>query len=209
MRLVIADDHPLVLSGLNALLATSDHEVVASERAGDAALAAALAHRPDALVLDVNMPGLTGLDVLRDLRGRGSQLPVVLLTGTLGDADAVEAIQLSVDGIVLKDSAADLLLRCLDEVNEGRKWIDREVMAQALGAMTRPNPMDRLTPRELEIARYVAIGRRNREIGDMLRVSESTIKGHLANIFDKLGIENRTALVALIKDHDREVLARA
>ncbi|HEY6917082.1 MAG TPA: response regulator transcription factor, partial [Allosphingosinicella sp.] len=120
-RILLADDHPLTLSGIEALLAGSGYEVVARVADGVAALDALPTARPDILVLDVDMPGRSGLDVLRTLRSRGDQRPVILLTGSINDGMAIEAIQTGVSGLVLKVAAPDILLECLDAVKNGRR----------------------------------------------------------------------------------------
>lgn len=194
MRLIVADDHPIVLAGLGDLLRRAGHNVLASVRSGDAALLEIEANMPDAALLDVNMPGGTGVDILRTLRHRHDMTPVVLLMGTLEEKALVDAVQLGVEGIVLKESATDMLLRCLDLVAAGSKWIDREAMARALRAMARSSDADRLTQRECEITCLVGQGKRNREIADALHMSEGTVKAHLRNIFEKLEISNRAQL---------------
>ena len=203
MRVVIADDHPLILSGLEALLTDAGHEVVACECSGRAALERILALAPDAAILDIYMPDMNGIDILRTLRTQGDDVAIVLLTGTIEDAAVAEALRHRVDGFVLKDTAAELLLRCLDSIGAGAQWIDKEAMARAIGAMSQADggSARALTPREHEIARLVAAGYRNREIGVRLHVSNGTVKTHLHNIFEKLGVETRAGLVAYVKDH--------
>jgi len=200
---MIADDHPLILSGLEALLTHAGHEVVACERSGRAALERILTLTPDVAILDIYMPEMNGIDVLRALRTGRNPAAVVLLTGTIEDAAGVEALRLRVDGFVLKDTASELLLRCLDAIEAGAQWVDKEAMSRAIDAMARPGTGNGrvLTPREHEIASLVAAGYRNREIGTRLHVSNGTVKTHLHNIFEKLGVENRAGLVAYVKDH--------
>lgn len=111
-RILIADDHPVVLSGLAMLLQDSEYEVVAQVRDGAAALEVIPASRPDILLLDVSMPERSGLDVLRTLRLRGDNRPVVLLTADIDDQRLLEAMKLNVSGIMLKDSAPTQLFRC-------------------------------------------------------------------------------------------------
>lgn len=203
MRVMIADDHPLILSGLESLLTHARHEVVACERSGRAALERILTLTPDVAILDIYMPEMNGIDVLRALRADGNPVAVVLLTGTIEDAAVVEALRLRVDGFVLKDTASELLLRCLDAIEAGAQWVDKEAMTRAIDTMARAHTSNGrvLTPREHEIASLVAAGYRNREIGMRLNVSNGTVKTHLHNIFEKLGVDNRAGLVAYVKDH--------
>lgn len=200
MRIVIADDHPIVLNALHEMLSRARHEVLGSARAGDDALALIRANGPDVAILDVTMPGKTGVEILRALRENGDPTRVVLLTGTLNDLLLVEAIQLGVDGIVLKESATDMLLRCLDHLARGEQWIDREVMARGLQALSHTSDEPRMTRREREILELVARGMRNREIGAELGMSEGTVKAHLSNIFAKLGVTSRTELLIRARD---------
>jgi len=200
MRIVIADDHPIVLDALADMLVRAGHDVTATARAGDDARLLIVKHRPDAAVLDIAMPGQTGLEVLRHLRAEGDRTPIILLTGALDDATLVEAVQLNVEGIVLKESASDMLLRCLDTVGRGGQWIDREAMSRALHAMSRASDLPRLTPREAEILALVGRGLRNRVIADELGMSEGTVKAHLSNIFDKVGVTSRAELLLKARD---------
>lgn len=200
MRIVLADDHPIVLSGLEALLKRAGHEVVGTASAGDQALVMVADLRPDVAILDVNMPGATGLDVLRQLRSGSRDQLVVLIMASLEDRVVIDAMELGVDGLVLKESATDQLLDCLATVATGQRWIDPEALTRAQAAMSRQRYQPRLTLREREIVRLVATGKRNRDIGETLGMSEGTVKAHLRNIFDKMGVETRAELAVTVKD---------
>ena len=201
---LIADDHPVVLSGIEAILRDTPYRVVGTATSGAAALEMLPALRPDVLVLDVRMPDHGGIDVLRTLRSRGDDRPVVLMTASLSDQLLMEAIELGVQGIVLKEGAQHLLVRCLDDVSAGRKWIARELLQQALDAKMggggSTGSLKSLTQRERAVAALVAQGKRNREIGDDLGISEGTVKIHLHRIYEKLGVGNRTELAVLARD---------
>ena len=203
---LIADDHPVVLSGIEAILRDTPYRVVGTATSGAAALEMVPALRPDVLVLDVRMPDHGGIDVLRTLRSRGDDRAVVLMTASLTDILLMEAIELGVQGIVLKEGAQHLLIRCLDDVASGRKWIARELLQQALdvkmGGGGAPGSLKSLTQRERAVAALVAQGKRNREIGDELGISEGTVKIHLHRIYEKLGVGNRTELAVLARDID-------
>jgi two-component system nitrate/nitrite response regulator NarP len=157
MRVLIADDHPIMLSGLEAILRGSDYQVVAKVSDGAAVLDELPKSRPELLVIDVQMPVRTGMDVLRTLRSRGDRRPVVLLTAQLDNADLVEAIKLGVDGILLKDGAQSLLLTCLDSVRGGTRWVDKGLLERALdltmsGGAERNDPFADLTAKERAVA---------------------------------------------------------
>jgi two-component system nitrate/nitrite response regulator NarP len=204
-RLLIADDHPIVLSGIEGLLRGTSYQVVATVRDGAAVLEVLPTARPDILLMDVNMPHRSGLDVLRTLRNRSDTRPIVLLTASLESADAIEAIQLGVNGVVLKETAPDLLLGCLDAVKSGRRWIERSVLegalAMSLSDETRgAGPLAALSAKERAIVRLVSQGLRNKEVASELGVTEGTVKVHLHNIYDKLNVSNRTELAVLARE---------
>ena len=201
IRLVLADDHPIVLHGLQQLFdAHPDFEVVAACTDGDAALEAVRAQPVDVLVLDLRMPYRTGLDVMRALAGVKPGCRIVLLTAALTDDDVVEAIRLGAAGVVLKESPPEALLECVRRVHLGEQWIDRDTLARAFGRVLRRESATRevaqiLTPREIEIVGMIAQGLRNKAIAARLSISEGTVKIHLHNIYEKLGIDGRVELV--------------
>jgi two-component system nitrate/nitrite response regulator NarP len=200
MRILIADDHPFILDGVQAFLAGTPYEIVARVKDGEEALALIPSARPDILILDVQMPERSGIDVLRTLRARGDRRPVVLLAGTIDDRRLIEAVQLGAQGILMKGSAPETLLACLDEVGKGGRWIEQAILQRALdlrmsGAAR--DPLAELTPRERAIAGLVARGRTNKEIAGELGIGEGTVKIHLHRVFQKLGLSSRTQLAVI------------
>src|SRR5262249_28639433 len=154
------------------------------------------AHRPDVLVLDLRMPGKDGLAVIRELRTSKLSTRVVLLTVALDEEDVLEALRLDVRGVILKEMAPALLVRCVQTVHAGGQWVDQQSLGRALEKMRRREAGARelsglLTPRELEIVRLLAEGRRNKEIADKLSIGEGTIKVHLHHIYEKLHVDGR------------------
>jgi len=199
-KVVIADDDPLTASGIEVLLADTNFKVAACARSGKEVLDTLASTRPDMLVLDIRMPERSGLDVLRTLRGRGDNRPIVLLTGSLNDQDAREAMDLGVNGLVIKATAPRDLLVCLEAVAQGRRWFDQEVMQRAMNFAQSPgerDPFDALSPRERGIVSLVQRGMRNKEIADELGLTEGTVKVHLHKIFEKLGLSSRMELILL------------
>ena len=195
-QILLADDHPMIRTALEALLRDTDFEIVGIARTGEAALAEIERLGPDILLLDLQMPGSGGMDVLRRVRADQLPLKVVLLTAAIDDFSLLEARSLRVQGIVLKNSDPAYLLDCLDNVRHGRIWIDPELgeranqLAQTLGDRRRPM----LAPRERQLIGFVRKGLRNREIAAELGVTEGTVKVYLHAVFEKLGVNSRTEL---------------
>lgn len=200
-KVLIAEDDPLTLAGIEMLLADSNFQVAATVRSGTEALDRLATARPDMLVLDVEMPERTGLDVLRTLRSRGDQRPVVLLTGSIKDQKAQEALQLGVNGMVIKANAPRDLLVCLEAVFQGRRWFDQEVLQRAMERAQDPeakrDPLAVLSDRERAIVALVQRGLRNKEVAAELGLTEGTVKVHLHKIFDKLNVRSRTELILI------------
>lgn len=201
IRLVLADDHPLILQGLDQLFRLeSDFEVVARCLGGEEAIEAVRLQRPDILLLDIRMPGVDGLEVLRALRRESPTTRVVVLTAGLDEREVVEAMHLGVRGVVLKSMAPQLLLRCLRRVHAGERWLERHALEEALDRLVEraagaAQVSQILTQREVEIVRLATAGLRNAEIGEQLSITEGTVKKHLHNIYQKLGVETRVELV--------------
>ena len=195
-RILLADDHPMIRTALEALLRDSDYQMVGTAATGEEALAEVERLKPDILLLDLQMPGGSGMDVLRRLRGAKKPLKVVVLTAAIDDSALLEAKALKVQGIVLKNSDPAYLLDCLDRVSLGRSWFDPELgerarqLARSLGGGGRPA----LAPRERQLIGCVRTGLRNREIAEQLGVTEGTVKVYLHGLFEKLGVATRTEL---------------
>lgn len=195
-RIFLADDHPMIRTALEALLRDTEFELVGTAATGEAALREIDRLQPDILLLDLQMPGGSGMEVLRQLRANGTPLRVVLLTAAIDDSSLLEAKALKVHGIVLKNSDPAYLLDCLDRVRHGRIWIDPEVALRAERLMKIATPEIRapLAPREKQVIALVRKGLRNREIAEQLGVKEGTIKAYLHAIFEKAGVSSRTEL---------------
>jgi DNA-binding NarL/FixJ family response regulator len=205
IRLVLADDHPLLLKGLNDLLRAEGFEILAQCRDGEEALAAVRAHRPDLLILDLHMPRKDGLAVLREMRAEHSPTRVILLVAELGDEQLQEATRLGVGGVVLKEMAPRLLVQCVRKVHAGQTWVERRGAAHAFETLLRREAGVRevrrvLTGREIEIGLLAAKGLPNKAIAETLSVAEGTIKTHLHNIYEKLHLQNRVELVLYCKE---------
>jgi len=207
ISVLLADDHPFMRAGIQAVLRGSRYSLVETVADGDAALAAVGRCKPDICIFDVRMPGKDGVTVLETMRRGGDDRPVVLLTAELTDRALYAAVKAGVNGIVLKNGAEDSLIECLDAVVGGARSMDVELMARALDLAISGggvDPFGKLAPREREIAELVAQGLRNREIADRLSMSEGTVKVYLHGVYQKLGVENRTSLALLARDADAQ-----
>jgi len=205
IRIVIADDHPIFRDGLRRLLeAEPGLKVIGEASDGSDAVKLARQLKPDVMLLDLAMPRQPGLEALRDLSTGGANgVKVILLTAAAEKHQIVEALQLGARGVVLKDSATQLLLKSIHTVMAGEYWVGREAVSnlvQYLRMQMQASHEEsfyikiRLTPRELEIVSAVVAGYSNKEIAEYFKISEDTVKHHLSNIFDKLGVSTRLEL---------------
>jgi RNA polymerase sigma factor (sigma-70 family) len=201
IRVVLVDDHPVVLQGLQALLDRQpDIDVVGACRDTHSALGVIRTARPDIVIVDLKMPGPSGLDLLRTLRDEQSGARAVLLTAAISEQDMIEAMRLGARGLVLKESPPESVVACVRRVYQGGKCVDQDAVARAVENQAEREAADRaidavLTPRETEIVRMVSQGLRNKAIADRLSISEGTVKVHLHNIYEKLGVDGRMELV--------------
>ena len=218
VRIVIADDHPIFREGLIKLLETKPGlQVVGAASDGDEALPLVATLEPDLLLLDLAMPRMAGLVALRELKDLNTTTRIVLLTAAIERADIVTALQLGARGIVLKESASDVLIKSIQAVMSGQYWVGRKSVpdlnttlneiASAFPAPTRKQ--FGLTPRELEIVGVILAGCSNNDIATKFKISEKTVKHHLTNIFDKLGVSNRLELALFALYHRLEPVAPA
>lgn len=195
LRLVAADDHELILDALDRLFeAEEDVELVARCRSGLEAVEAVAEHDPHVLLLDLDMPGLDGFGVMRRLRASGTRTRIVVLAGSVSDADLAAAIRLGARGVVLKAAGSEAVVDCVRMVHSGRICIDPRWMARAMRHHAAASDLG-LTSRELEVVSLVAAGLHNRDVGQALKLTEGTVKVHLHNVYSKLGIHSRMELL--------------
>jgi DNA-binding NarL/FixJ family response regulator len=207
ITLVLANDHPIFLDGLEDIFRREpDFQVLARCLEGQAALRAVRQLKPDVLILDLRMPKMGGLAVLREMQKEKLPTRVVVLTAALDEDEVLEAIRLGVQGVVLKEMAARLLVQCVRKVHAGEQWLEKRSVSLALERLLKREAATRqiariLTPREIEIVRMVAAdGLRNKAIAERLYVSEGTIKVHLHSIYEKFKVNSRLELARYARD---------
>jgi len=210
IRIIIADDHTIFRKGLCSLLeAEFGFTVVGEADNGADAVKMLRSLQPDVLLLDLAMPGLSGLDVLGELATASTPVRTIVLTAAIEKAEIMKALQLGAAGVVLKSSSPELLFKSIRSVMAGQHWIGRDAVSdllQALHSYAAAAPPQRprfgLTARELEVTSAVVSGFSNKEIAKKFTLSEDTVKHHLTKIFDKVGASNRLEL-ALFAVHHR------
>ncbi|HEX8032822.1 MAG TPA: response regulator transcription factor [Ktedonobacterales bacterium] len=205
IRVVVVDDHLIVRQGLRLMLeeAGDDFELIGEAADGAAALRIVDEVRPDVVLMDVRMPGMDGLEAIGHIRERHPQIAVVMLT-TYNEEDlVVHALQAGACGYLLKDTNRDTLFRAIRAAIRGELLLQPGIVEHVLAHTTRtpaPSPQGKdsgeLTSREREVLEGVAKGQRSKEIAAHLHITENTVKGHLATIYAKLGVDSRASAVA-------------
>ena len=212
IRIVVADDHPIFRDGLCKLLALEDDfEVVGQAQDGLQVLDVLQQLQPDILLLDLRMPGLDGLATLQRLQAVKNKARIIVLTASDDKNEFVQAMKLGTSGIVLKQTATEMLIKSIRKVHAGEIWLDshttQAVIRQFVAneesapppvfqpiAPMRDRERSPLSQREREIVSLVAQGFKNKEMAEKMFISEQTVKNHLHNIFDKLGVSDRLEL---------------
>jgi len=213
VRIALADDHALFRASLRKRLAAEpDFDVVGEASSSDETITLCEQTAPDLLLLDIEMAGGHGLDVLHRLRPLQLKTRILILTSAIRRADLISALQLGARGAVLKDTPSPLLFKSIRRVRAGEYWVGRDMVADLVHALAaaEKGPMKpalqaprafALTARELEIVSAVAAGYGNREIAEKFDVAEDTVKHHLTSIFDKTGVSNRLELALFALHH--------
>jgi DNA-binding NarL/FixJ family response regulator len=199
IRVLLADDHVIVREGIRRLLESAkDIEVVAEAGDGEEAQSLVQKHLPDVAVLDIQMPKASGIEVTRWLRAHLPQVGVLILTAYNDDPYVMAVLQAGANGYVLKTASSDDLIQAVRDVNEGKSALDPSITKKLMSNLFRQadqKPVEPLTDRELDVLRMAAKGYTNKAIGIQLNISDRTVQGHLAHIFDKMQATSRTEAV--------------
>lgn len=196
IRILLADDHIVMRMGLmTATNGEPDMKVVANAENGQEAIKAYREHRPDVVVLDLRMPGLSGIETIRALRAEFSEARVLIFSNYASGEEVYQALKAGASGFVVKEMSLERLLEAIRLVHRGEQYVPPEIAARVGERL-----LAQLSPREIEVLQLVAKGRSNKEIGAELGVVEGTVKIHLTNILSKLGVSDRTqAIIVAVK----------
>ena len=206
IKIMITDDHSMIREGLKNLLELEgDIEVIAEAEEGEDCLNKLLTVKPDVLLLDINMPKLNGLEVLKKLKERKSKVKVLVLTVHNETEYLMKAVEIGINGYVLKDSESSELKKAIYEIYDGENYIQPSLIPSLNSKMIEKNEdeikIDSLTKRELQVLKELAVGKFNRDIAKEMEISERTVKNHISSIFKKLDVTDRTqAAVFAIKN---------
>ncbi len=189
IAITIADDHPAVLLGLQSMLSAQEQlEVVATFTSGDALLRSSASLHPGVLLLDLRMPGQTGLDCIPTLREKAPQTKILILSSFEMEEEIWRALASGASGFVSKSAVPDELCHAIDRVHAGKRYLPPMLEQR----MQHRNKRDQLSAREIEVLRAVATGDTNRQIAKTLAISEFTVRNHINNVLAKLSARDRT-----------------
>jgi DNA-binding NarL/FixJ family response regulator len=189
IKILIVDDHPVVRAGLTSMLGTRpDLEVIGSSSSGEEAVEMARVKLPDVLLLDLRMPGMSGIDTLRAIARTGSRARTIVLTSFETDEDIYRAFQAGAQGYLLKDTSLTKMVEAIMTVHAGKRYVPGHIATRLAERMMRTD----LSARELEILKLLAKGLTNKEIAKVLGISDNTVRNHVNSIIEKLEVSDRT-----------------
>lgn len=205
VSVIVADDHPIVRNGIkNELLRSADIDVVGEAEDGDESLAQVLKLQPDVILLDINMPGLKAIDVVREITKRKLKTKILILSA-FGDLEYILAmLKAGASGYMLKDEEPSTIANGIKAISEGETWLSADVATRLVFASVKNesnHQLSDLTFREKEVLMLIAKGNDNKKIAETLTISEGTVKNHVSNIYDKIGVNSRAEAVAWAWEH--------
>jgi DNA-binding NarL/FixJ family response regulator len=199
IRVILADDHAVVREGISQFLVRAgDIDVLAEADDGEQAQALISQHRPDVAVLDIQMPKITGIEVTRWVRANAISTRVLILTAYNDDPYVIAVLQAGANGYVLKTASPREIIQAVRDTHEGKSAVNQAVAQKLINYVTRQNeesPVEGLSDREVEVLMLLAKGCTNKHIAAHLNISDRTVQGHIAHIFNKMNVSNRTEAV--------------
>lgn len=204
-QILLIDDHPMLRKGVAQLISLEDNlEVIGEASSGEEGIALAIEHKPQLILLDLNMKGLSGIDTLNALKRADVTSKVVMFTVSDNEIDVLQALKFGADGYLLKDSEPEELIEKINQALNGEMVISSpltQILVRSLQSPTDANPIEKLTQREIEILKYIAAGKSNKAIGNALDITEGTVKVHVKNMLKKLQLKTRVEAAVWAVEH--------
>lgn len=203
LKILLVDDEPLLLESLEIILTLNDMEIIDTAHDGHEALTVLSEKNCDLALVDLNMKGMGGIELISHMKKKYPKIKILVLTTFYDDKSITQAISNGADGYLLKDSGKDAILGAIEQIMGGRNVIDSKVMqrlsALMSGAARNTSLLDDMTAREKEICTLLSQGLTNKQISEKLYISEGTVKNYISSIYDKTGIHDRAKLIVAIK----------